>query len=320
MPGLILLAMIVALALAAVVAGARAILRTVALRLEVAGSEVRRLADVGTAGERDARETHVEVSAVRAALEGLRVRDEERRMREEEAWSTLQRLSSVLAGSQAAGQAGERVLHEVLGSLPPSMLERDFRVNGRVVEFALRLSDGRRLPIDSKWPAVKELAVLDDGANAHDRQEAALAVERIVARRVREVSGYRDPALTAPLAVAAVPDAAYAVLRRAHVEAYRQGVVVVPYSTALPILLALSTLAARMGEVGDVRACLADLGAVLDAIESTLENKLERASVMLANGAGELRGHLGRARASVTRAIEPTRAPEEVGPHLVEPP
>src|SRR5207253_8991856 len=181
-------------------------------------------------------------------------------------------------GSQAAGQAGERILHEVLGSLPPSMLERHYMDNWRLVEFALRLDAGPRLPNDYKWPAVKELAVLDDGANAHDRQEAALAVERIVARRVREVSGYRDPALTAPLAVAAVPDAAYAVLRRAHVEAYRQGVVVVPYSTALPILLALHVLASRLGAAGDVQSCLADVGAVLDAMEATLENKLERAS------------------------------------------
>jgi DNA recombination protein RmuC len=257
---------------------------------------------------------------VRAALEGLRVRDEERRQREEESWSTLQRLSSVLAGSPGVGRAGERLLHEVLGSLPPTMLERDFRVNGRVVEFALRLPDGRRLPIDSKWAAERELAVLDDASDPHDRQEAALAVERIVSRRVREVSGYRDPALTAPLAVAAVPDAAYAVLRRAHVEAYRYGVVVVPYSTALPVLLALSALASRVGEVGDVRACLADLGAVLDAVESTLENRLERASAMLANGVGELRGHLGRARSSVARAMEPAHAADAIGPHLVDAP
>src|SRR6266536_218970 len=56
---------------------------------------------------------------------------------------------------------------------------------------------------------------------------------------VREVAGYRDAAITAPIGVAAVPDAAYGVLRRAHADAYRQGVVVIPYSMALPIVLFL---------------------------------------------------------------------------------
>jgi hypothetical protein len=245
-----------------------------------------------------------EVSAVREVLDRIQVREEERREREEEAWASLHRMSSVLSGSQRVGKAGERVLEEVLGSLPPSMLERDFRVNGRVVEFALLLPDGKRLPIDSKWSAERELHVLDGPSEGDERERAVLAVERIVARRAKEVSGYRDPSLTAPLAVAAVPDAAYAVLRRAHVDAYRLGVIVVPYSMALPIVLALHAIASRLGRVGDVQSCLADVGAVLVAIEAILENKLERASSMLANGTGELRGQVGQARRALARAHE----------------
>ena len=273
-------------------------------RLAATDSEVRRLTDASLLGDRGAREVRQEVSAVREVLDRIQVREQERREREEQAWANLRRMSSVLSGSQRVGRAGERVLDEVLGSLPPSMLERDFRVNGRVVEFALVLPDGKRLPIDSKWPAERELQLLDGPAEGEERERAVLAVERIVARRAKEVSGYRDPSLTAPLAVAAVPDAAYAVLRRAHVDAYRLGVIVVPYSTALPIVLALHVLASRLGAVGDVQSCLADVGAVLDAMEATLENKLERASTMLANGAGELRGQVGQARTAVARARE----------------
>ena len=271
-------------------------------RLAATDAEVRRLTDASLLGDRGAREVRQEVSAVREVLDRIQVREQERREREEQAWANLRRMSSVLSGSQRVGRAGERVLDEVLGSLPPSMLERDFRVNGRVVEFALVLPDGKRLPIDSKWPAERELQLLDGPAEGEERERAVLAVERIVARRAKEVSGYRDPSLTAPLAVAAVPDAAYAVLRRAHVDAYRLGVIVVPYSTALPIVLALHVLASRLGAVGDVQSCLADVGAVLDAMEATLENKLERASTMLANGAGELRGQVGQARTAVARA------------------
>jgi len=298
------LVVLLAVALAAVgcCLAAGALRRALEVRLASTDAEVRRLADASLLGDRGAREVRQEVSAVREVLDRIQVREEERREREEQSWASLQRMSSILSGSQRVGRAGERVLEEVLGSLPPSMLERDFRVNGRVVEFALVLPDGKRLPIDSKWSAERELQVLDGPAEGDDRERAILAVERIVARRAKEVSGYRDPSVTAPLAVAAVPDAAYAILRRAHVDAYRLGVIVVPYSMALPIALALHALASRPGGVGDVQSCLADVGAVLVAMEATLENKLERASSMLANGAGELRGQVGQARGALARA------------------
>jgi hypothetical protein len=177
-----------------------------------------------------------------------------------------------------------------------------------VVEFALVMADGRRLPIDSKWPAEREISLLDQVTDPQERDRIILTVERTVARRAREVSAYRDPAVTAPLAVAAIPDAAYGVLRRAHAEAFRHGVIVVPYSMAMPMALSVYALASRLGEVGDVQACLGDLATVLDAMEATLENKLERASTMLANGTGEVRGQIGQARTVVARARE-TEAP-----------
>src|SRR5207249_5636540 len=100
----------------------------------------------------------------------------------------------------------------------------DFRVNGRVVEFGLVLPDGRRLPVDSKWTADRELQALAQATDPAERERLVRAVERAVTERAREVAGYLDAGVTAPVAVAAVPDAAYAVLRRAHADAYRQGV------------------------------------------------------------------------------------------------
>src|SRR5438045_153920 len=83
--------------------------------------------------------------------------------------------------------------------------------------------------------ADRELEALEAATDPVEREALARSVERIVALRAREVSTYLDPSLTAPVAVAAVPDAAYAVLRRAHADAFARGVVIVPYSTALPV-------------------------------------------------------------------------------------
>jgi hypothetical protein len=163
------------------------------------------------------------------------------------------------------------------------------------------LPDGRRLPIDSKWTAVAELEALDRLDDPAERETTAREIERQVALRAREVARYLDPAMTAPVAVAAVPDAAYGVLRRAHAEAFARGVVVLPYSTALPVLLFLYSIADRFGDAGDAQASLAELGGLLSAMEAVLENKLAKAATMVANGADELRSGIGKARATVAR-------------------
>jgi hypothetical protein len=91
-------------------------------------------------------------------------------------------------------------------------------------------------------------------------------------------------------------------LKRAHADAFSRGVVIVPYSAALPVLLFLYSLVARYGSAGDVEGCLTELGTVLDTMEAVFENKLTRAATMLANGADELRAQLGKARGSIARA------------------
>ncbi len=95
-------------------------------RLSATDSEMRRMADAAFVGERGTGEMRQEVAAVRQVLDRLQVREQERRGREEDAWDSLRRVTSLLAGSQRAGRVGENILGEALSHLPPSVLERDF--------------------------------------------------------------------------------------------------------------------------------------------------------------------------------------------------
>ena len=271
-------------------------------RLEVQSAEMRRLADAATVRDGEAERVRTELAGARRALEQLALRETDRRERERESWDVVRRLSTVLAGGATKGRAGENVLREHLAQLPPGMLVTDLRVNGRVVEFALQLPDGRRLPVDSKWPAVAELEALEACRDPVQRDAIARALEKQVALRAREVAQYLDPAITAPVAVAAVPDAAYACLRRAHADAFARGVVIVPYSTALPVLLFLYSLVHRFGDADGARSALAEVAGMLDAMEAVVENKFARAATMVTNGSDELRSALGKARGSVARA------------------
>jgi DNA anti-recombination protein RmuC len=281
-------------------------------QLEIQASELRRLADAAAQRELTSEQLRQGLDGARRALEELRTRDQERRATDGEQREVIRRLATVLSGGASKGRAGEQVLRDHLSQLPPGMLTSDFRVNGRVVEFGLVLPDGRRLPIDSKWTALAELEALEAADDAVQRDQCARAVERSVVARTKEVSQYLDPALTTPVAVAAVPDAVFEVLRRAHADAFGHGVIVVPYSNALPIVLFLYELVRRYGDVSDAHASLAEVARVLDAMDAIVENRFAKAATMLTNGADEFRSHLGKARGSIARSR--SEDPKDDGP------
>jgi DNA anti-recombination protein RmuC len=270
--------------------------------LDVQGAELRRLADAAAQRELTAEQLRQGLDGARRALEELRVRDQERRATDAEQREVVRRLATVLAGGASKGRSGEHVLREHLAHLPPGMLTSDVRVNGKVVEFALVLPDGRRLPIDSKWTALAELEALEAAEDPARRDECARAVERAVVARTKEVAQYLDPSVTAPIAIAAVPDAVYGALKRAHADAFAHGVVVVPYGSALPIVLFLYELVRRYGDGSDAQASLAEIARALDAMDAIVENRFAKAATMLTNGADEFRTHLGKARGSIARA------------------
>ncbi|MGZ5319460.1 MAG: DNA recombination protein RmuC [Actinomycetota bacterium] len=288
-------------------------------RLELQAAELRRIADASAGRDLASEQLREGIDGARRALAEIQAREEDRRTVEAEHRDVVKRLSTVLAGGAAKGRAGENVLREHLAELPPGMLATDFRVGGKVVEFGLLLPDGRRLPIDSKWTGLAELEALEAADEPLEVEAAARAVEKAVALRAREVAQYLDPAVTAPIAVAAVPDAAYAVLKRAHADAYGKGVVIVPYASALPIVLFLYSLVQRFGDAADVQASLSEVAGLLDAMDAVVENKFARAGTMIANGADEFRSQLGKARGSIARAHqaapmgEPPIAPGDDG-------
>jgi RmuC family len=271
-------------------------------QLEAQAAELRRIADAAAGQDLSGEQLRSGVDGARRVLDELRLRDQERRAIDAEHREVVRRLSTVLAGGSAKGSAGENVLHDQLAQLPPGMLVTDFRVGGKVVEFGLLLPDGRRLPIDSKLTAQAELEALEAADEPAERAACARAVEKAVVLRAREAAQYLDPAVTAPVAVAAVPDAAYQVLTRAHAEAWGRGVVVVPYASALPIVLFLYSLVERFGDAADAQTGLAELAGVLDALDQVVENRFARAGTMIVNGADEFRSQLGKARGTLARA------------------
>jgi DNA recombination protein RmuC len=261
-----------------------------------------------------------DLGETRRALAEVKAIEQSRGRQLDQAADSLRRLEAVVAGSSSRGQGGESVLARALGQLPPDMLEVNVAFEGKVVEFALRLPDGRLLPIDSKWTSVASLERLADTDEPAERRRLEEQVAREVRTRMRELAKYLDPERTLALAVLAVPDAAYAAAPEVNTDGYRQGVLIVPYSMALPYVLALYRLAARFGAAIDqdqLGARLRDVEVGLRRIEDELEGRLARGFVQIENARDAVRDHVREAQGAVRRLLRAEdRATEGVDPAL----
>jgi hypothetical protein len=204
--------------------------------------------------------------------------------------NSLARLEKVMAGSYSKGKSGENILHEALKVFPREMMDYDFQVKGKVVEFGLILANGKRLAIDCKWTASSLLEELDTEEEPRKRQDIVKRIENQVVEKVKEVCQYIDPAITFPWAAAAIPDSAFAVCRQAHLESYRKNVILISYSMAVPYLLTLYSLHlqyARTLEVEQLEAYLLEMERRLGDMRTILENRIVRPLTMIQNAANE---------------------------------
>ena len=263
-----------------------------------------------------------DVSEARLVVERLKVDAEERRRIEDDVQASARRIESVLLGSRTRGAAGENILQDAFRQFPPAMIDMNFRVNGKVVEYALVLANGKRLPIDSKWPSPDLLDRLGDATQDPSKESAVvLEVERVLRLKVRDVHQYIDPSSTLAFAVAAVPDPVFNACRRAHLEAYREGVILMPYSMTIPYVLALFRLHlqyARSIDMENLEGYLQQIDDNVTALDRLLENNVARGSTMIQNAfteakrnLGQMRGALAAMRAMPEAAFDQEAAIEE---------
>ena len=280
-----------------------------------------------SAGVRDA--IGKDLSDARVAMERLKADAEERRRMEEDVQASARRIETVLPGSRTRGAAGENILQDAFRQFPAEMIDMNFRVNGKVVEYALVLANGKRLPIDSKWPSPELLDRLSDGLQEPGKETILVQeIERVLRLKVREVKQYIDPAATLGFAVAAVPDPVFNACRRAHLEAYREGVILMPYSMTIPYVLALFRLHlqyAKSIDLENLEGYLQQIDDNVASLDRLLENSIARGSTMIQNAftdakrnLGQMRGALAAMRAVPQAALgqEPEIDPVEEQPDL----
>jgi DNA recombination protein RmuC len=269
------------------------------LQTAVQGVETRVLET--SAGVREA--IGKDLSEARLVVERLKVDAEERRRMEEDVQASARRIENVLLGSRTRGAAGENILQDAFRQFPAEMIDMNFRVNGKVVEYALILANGKRLPIDSKWPSPELLDRLTEVLQEPAKEATVVQeIERVLRGKVREVRQYIDPAATLGFAVAAVPDPVFNACRRAHLESYREGVILMPYSMTIPYVLALFRLHlqyARSIDLENLEGYLQQIDDNVVALDRLFENSIARGSTMIQNAFNDAKRNLGQMRGAL---------------------
>ncbi|MCL0094741.1 DNA recombination protein RmuC [Dehalococcoidales bacterium] len=218
---------------------------------------------------------------------------------ERESEDSLRRIEAIVVGSKSRGKAGENILEEALKKFPPQIIERNFKINGHPVEYAMVLADGKRVPIDSKWTAPELIESLDLEANPARREEIIKQIEQSLLSKVKEVTKYVDPPVTVRWGVAAVPDSVFAVCRHVHLDAFRDRVIVMPYSLTIIYLLSLYQLHLHYYSPVDIERLkdyLDQMERGLEQLDRELENKVSRGTTMITNAFNECKRVIGEMR------------------------
>jgi DNA recombination protein RmuC len=168
----------------------------------------------------------VQVASALRELEAIKGRQPQ----EDKAFHELDRLTAVLLGSKTAGEAGERMVEEALGTLPPQWVLRQHRVNNQPVEYAVRLPDGHILPIDSKVAALPKVREWEQTEDAAERAALEKTIRETVRSKSGEIRKYLGDGST-DFGVITVPDGVYRFCRSIAWAVYQEHhALLVPYS------------------------------------------------------------------------------------------
>lgn len=255
-----------------------------------------------------------DIGQAHKALAEVRALEQGRARQMEQNSESLRRLEAVVAGAPTRGAAGEQILLRALAQLPPDLLETNVAFGNKIVEYAIRLPGGRYLPIDSKWTSAASLQRLAEVEDHAERKKLVEQVAREVRARTRDMTKYLDPERTLAIGILALPDSAYMAAPEAHSEGYREGILLVPYTLALPYVLMVYRLALRFGTAVDTDQMAARVRSVAESlrrIDEEIEGRFSRALVQMANARDALRDQVGGAQRLTDRLLRTAENADE---------
>jgi DNA recombination protein RmuC len=244
-----------------------------------------------------------QLEQAKSDLTKLQANAEARQDVEQQIAGSVRRLETVIAGTQSKGSAGESILEAAFAKLPVEWQVRNFSVNGKSVEFGLRLPNNLVLPIDSKWTATNLLEQFAASKTVVEQQKLRKEIEKAVLQKAKEVQKYVDPNVTVSFGLAVVPDAVYELCFGTQVEVFQLNVVLVSYSMFIPYLLLVFQTTFKMGRNLDLQkleSYLQTAQTSINTLKDELDGRFAKAVTMLNNSRDDMRVHISKVDSSLT--------------------
>lgn len=262
-----------------------------------------------------------ELAKIQQELATLQASAKARQDIEQKTAVSIGRLEAIIAGTQSKGSAGENIVELVFAKLPLEWQVRNFSINGKPVEFGLRLPNSLILPIDSKWAATDLLEQFITASEPDEQQQLKIEIERVVIQKAKEVRKYIDPSVTVTFGIAVVPDAIYDLCASIQTDVFQLNVVLVSHSMFVPYLLLVFQTMLKTGQSIDLQkldAYLQTAQGSIKALQEELDGRFSRAITMLNNSRDDMRAQMSKASSSLTSLQISTAAPAAT-PALPEP-
>jgi len=193
--------------------------------------------------------------------------------REKQIMTQQENFLRTISGTSKRGRVGEELLKKALSeSIKSGLIKTDLNVDGKKVEFAWNLGDGKYIPIDSKLPEVFDLYnQYQESEDIEEQKSIKKKIKGKILNHVKEIKKYQNKKNTLNKVILALPDGIVDLVLELTSEIKEEGVAISGYRNVFLYGYLIEeeyNNLKELGEVGDYRIVIKDITQNLKEIEA----------------------------------------------------
>ncbi|MCH8004090.1 MAG: DNA recombination protein RmuC [Nanoarchaeota archaeon] len=199
--------------------------------------------------------------------------DKAREERETQRMTQLDNFMRTISGTSRRGGVGEEILKAALVEpIKSGLIKTNLNVDGKQVEFAWNLGDGKYIPIDSKLPEVFDVyKEYQESENIDEQKLLKKKIKDKVRNHIKEIKKYQNKKNTINKVILTLPDGIVDMIPELVSEIKEEGVAISGYKNVFLYGYLMEEEyknTKELGEVGDYRIIIKDIIHNLKEIES----------------------------------------------------
>ena len=222
---------------------------------------------------------------------------------EESLADMLDKMSSIertLTGTKSKGIAGETLLGLYLeSSIKTGEIKKDLKIGTKIVEFAWKVSEGKYIPIDAKFPEIKALVEeYDKSEDTVHKRSLSKKVKDKVKKEIENIQKYQNQPNTIGNCILAVPSSALEMSPELLSIGKESNVYLSSYKDVIIIAHLLAEQHHRFtaeGDIGAEKIKVEQLNSILEKIFSKSDT-IDRGLKQISNANDEIKDEVSKSK------------------------